>query len=107
MKKFFRAKICVPAPLVATTVLTQNKGPGTEAHFWNPPPLLCRAPMPSPPPPTPAKQFSGRPMLCNNLLASFVNTCVFPGTGGGVFHGTPRYAPRNDHFEAYVMGEAL
>ena len=38
MKKIFRAKICVPAPLVATTVLTQNKGPGTEAHFWNPPP---------------------------------------------------------------------
>ena len=34
VKKFFRAKICVPAPLVATSVLTQNKGPGTEAHFW-------------------------------------------------------------------------
>ena len=38
MKKIFQAKICVPAPLVATSVLTQNKGPGTEAHFWNPPP---------------------------------------------------------------------
>ena len=50
MKKIFRAKICVPAPLVATTVLTQNKGPGTEAHSWNPPRLLRRAPMPSPPP---------------------------------------------------------
>ena len=60
MKKIFRAKICVPAPLVATSVLTQNKGPGTEAHFWNlPPPLLRRAPMPSPP----AKQFSGRHAL--------------------------------------------
>ena len=43
MKKIFRAKICVPAPLVATFVLTQNKGPSTEAHFWNPPP-----PTPSP-----------------------------------------------------------
>ena len=60
MKKIFRAKICA---LVATSVLTQNKGPGTEAHFWNPPPpLLRRAPMPSPPPP-PAKQFSGRPSM--------------------------------------------
>ena len=51
-KKIFRAKICVPAPLLATSVLTQNKGPGTEAHFWNlppPPPLLRCAPMPSPP----------------------------------------------------------
>ena len=49
VKKIFRAKICVPAPLVATSVLTQNKGPGTEAHFWNPPPpFLRRAPMPSP-----------------------------------------------------------
>ena len=44
--------------LVATSVLTQNKGPGTEAHFWNPPTLLRRAPMPSP---RPAKQFSGLP----------------------------------------------
>ena len=38
LKKLFQAKICVPAPLVATSVLTQNKGPGTEAHFWTPPP---------------------------------------------------------------------
>ena len=38
LKKISRAKICVPARLVATSVLTQNKGPGTEAHFWNPPP---------------------------------------------------------------------
>ena len=60
LKNLFRAKICVPAPLAATSVLTQNKGPGTEAHFRNAPPP------PSPgahaiPPPPPAKQFSGRP----------------------------------------------
>ena len=47
------------SPFAQPPVLTQNKGPGTEAHFWNPPLLLRRAPMPSPPPP--AKQFSGRP----------------------------------------------
>ena len=46
-------KICVPASLAATSTLTQNKGPGTEAHFWNPP-------SPGSPPPSP-KQFSGRP----------------------------------------------
>ena len=60
MKKIFRAKICVPAPLVATSVLTQNKGPGTEAHFWSPPPPPSFAGRPCHPPP--AKQFSGR--LC-------------------------------------------
>ena len=60
-KRLFRAKICVPVPWAPTSALTQNKGPGAEAHFWNPPPpQLRRAPMPSPPPPT-AKQFSGRP----------------------------------------------
>ena len=37
-KKLFRAKICVPAPLAPTSVLTQNKGPDTEPHFSNPPP---------------------------------------------------------------------
>ena len=58
-KIFFRAKICVPAPLAPTSVLTQNKGPDTEPHFSNPPPLLRRASM-SPPPPPPAEQFSGR-----------------------------------------------
>ena len=39
----------------------KNKGPGTEAHFSNPPPLLRRAsvPAPPPPPPPPAEQLSG------------------------------------------------
>ena len=36
--KLFQAKICVPAPLAPTTIVTQNKVPGTEAHFSNPPP---------------------------------------------------------------------
>ena len=48
-KKLFRAKFCVPAPSAPTSVLTQNKGPDTEPHFSNPPPLLRRASM-SPPP---------------------------------------------------------
>ena len=60
MKKIFRAKICVPAPLVATSVLTQSKGPGTEAHFWNPPPLPSPGAHAIPPP---AKQFSGHHVL--------------------------------------------
>ena len=38
-KKLFRAKICVPVPLAPTSVLTQNKGPDTEPHFSNTPPL--------------------------------------------------------------------
>ena len=39
-KKIFRAKICVPAPLVATYVLTQNKGPPSFAgRPCHPPPL--------------------------------------------------------------------
>ena len=42
---------------MATTVLTQNKGPGTEAHFWNPPRSFAGRPCRPPPP---AKQFSGR-----------------------------------------------
>ena len=50
-KKLFRAKICVPAPLGPTSVLTQNKGPDTEPHFSNSPPLLRRASMSPPPPP--------------------------------------------------------
>ena len=50
MKKIFRAKICVPVPLVATSVLTQNKGPGTEAHFWNPPPHPSPGAHATPPP---------------------------------------------------------
>ena len=76
MRNFFRAQICVPAPLVATSVLTQNKGPGTEAHFWNPPPPSF-AGRPCHPPP--AKQFSGRPttviaggtarLLCNESFS--------------------------------------
>ena len=49
-KKLFQAKFCVPVPLAPTFfVLTQNKGPDTEPHFSNPPPLLRRASM-SPPP---------------------------------------------------------
>ena len=59
VKKIFRAKICVPAPLVATSILTQNKGPGTEAHFWNPP-----LPPPSPGAhaiPPPGKAIFGPP----------------------------------------------
>ena len=58
-KKNLWAKICVPAPLVASFVLTQNKGPGTEAHFWNLPPPPSPGAHAIPPP---AKQFSGRLM---------------------------------------------
>ena len=60
MKKIFRAKICVPALLAATSVLTQNKGPGTEAHFWNappPPPSFAGRPCHPPPPPPPQSNF--------------------------------------------------
>ena len=49
MKKIFWAKIFVPAPLVATTVLAQNKGPGTEAHFRNPPSSFAGRPCHPPP----------------------------------------------------------
>ena len=37
MEEGVRSKICVPAPLAATSILTQNKGPGTEAQIWNRP----------------------------------------------------------------------
>ena len=36
-KKIFRVKICVAAPLPPTSIVAQNQGPGTEAHFSNPP----------------------------------------------------------------------
>ena len=49
-EKHFRAKSCVPAPSAPTSVLAQNKGPGTEAHFSNSPRLLRWASMPPPPP---------------------------------------------------------
>ena len=55
-KKLFRAKICVPAPLAPTSVLTQNKGPDREPHFSNPPPSFGGRPSPgvhAPPPPPP------------------------------------------------------
>ena len=37
-KQFFPAKICVPAPLAPTSVLTQNKGPGHGSPSPAPPP---------------------------------------------------------------------
>ena len=36
-EKNFRAKICVSAPSAPTSIVTQNKGPSTEAHSFNPP----------------------------------------------------------------------
>ena len=57
VKKIFRAKICVPAPLVRP--YTKQKARHGSPFLEPPPPLLRRAPMPSPPPA--AKQFSGRP----------------------------------------------
>ena len=86
MKKIFRAKICVPAPLVATSVLTQNKGPGTEAHFWNPPPLLRRVPMPS----APRKAIFGPP---NTGLCRFGGTLTF----GWAFDDMPSHGAHAEH----------
>ena len=51
VEKIFRAKISVLVPLVPTSIGMQNKGPGAEAHFSNPP--LRRASVPPPPPPPP------------------------------------------------------
>ena len=65
-EKNFQAKICVPAPLVATSVLTQNKGPGTEAHFWNPPPPSSFAGHPCHPPPR--KAIFGPPKVKSTKL---------------------------------------
>ena len=68
MKKFFRAKICVPAPLVATSVLTQNKRARHGTPFLQPPPpSFAGRPCQPPPPPPPAKQFSGRPGVARSL----------------------------------------
>ena len=53
MEKTFSGQNLCSAP---TSVLTQNKGPDTEPHFSNPPPLLWRASM-SPPPPPPQSNF--------------------------------------------------
>ena len=48
---------------------------GTEAHFWNPPPLLRRAPMPSPPPPPPPPpQSNFRVALAQRQAAPGVKT---------------------------------
>ena len=47
-KKTFQAKICDPAPLAPTSFVRQKKGPGTEAHFSNPPPLPSAGVRPPP-----------------------------------------------------------
>ena len=44
-KKLVRAKICVAAPSVPTSTVTQNKGLGTEAHFSNAPSAGVRPPL--------------------------------------------------------------
>ena len=78
MKKIFRAKICVPAPLVATTVLTQNKGPGTEAYFWNPPTPPSPGARAIPPPP-PQSNFRAAQSLWSVLAVQSVRTALGAG----------------------------
>ena len=72
--------------------LHKRKGPGTEAHFWNPPPFLCRVPMPSAPPPqsnfrvakpTTCSVHSAWCMVCNVSFAGSVVGLHAPGTCDG------------------------
>ena len=64
--------------------LNQNKGPGTEAHFWNPPPSFARRPCHPPPckaifgPPSPGGATTTSPDATPPQLS--VKTCG----GGGV-----------------------
>ena len=123
-KKLFRAKFCVPVPLVPTSVLTQNKGPDTEPHFSNPPPPSFGGRPCHPPPP--AEQFSGRPFvgpgvqggggslrrMCQSPLHAFAVAPVkgVPdgphrgrGRGGGRVRGTPASLPQNDRHGVAVI----
>ena len=57
VEKTFSGQICVPVPLAPTSVLTQNKGPDTEPHFSNPPPLPSAGVHVNPPPRAPQSNF--------------------------------------------------
>ena len=87
-KHLFGPKI-VFRPLAPTPIVTQNKGPGTEANFSNPPP--------------PAEQISGHPVSCKGggsylpWLPQSPCACVpvQPAQSGKVGLRAPHYASRH------------